>query len=77
MDIDRWETWSRAPWSTQPSLKLKTDEVGIDFDLFIEGLREGRSDAEMADAFEVPAGTVANLREHFMRYGVDSVQGQD
>lgn len=77
MDIDRRETWSRAPWSTQPSLKLKTDEVGIDFDLFIEGLREGWSDAEMAGAFGVPVGTVANLREHFIRYGVDSVQGQD
>lgn len=77
MDIDRRETWSRAPWSTQPSLKLKTDEVSVDFDRFIEGLRLGQSDAEMAVAFGVPVGTVANLREHFMRFGVDSVQGQD
>ncbi|AZK59568.1 histidine kinase [Candidatus Desulforudis audaxviator] len=76
MRIDRREAWSRAPWSTQPSLKLKTEEVGIDFNRFIDALRQGRSDAEMAGAFGVPVDTVANLREHFMRYGVDSVQGQ-
>lgn len=70
-------SWSRAPWSTQPSLKLKTDEVGIDFDAFIRGLAANKSDEEMAAAFGVPVATIANLRQHFIRFGVDSVVGQD
>ncbi|MFZ5650500.1 MAG: helix-turn-helix domain-containing protein, partial [Bacillota bacterium] len=28
---------SRVPWSTEPSLKQKTDEAGVDFDRFIYG----------------------------------------
>jgi len=74
---DRQETWARVPWSTQPSLQVKTAEVGVDFDRFIDGLRLNRTDAEMAREFGVPVGTIANLRAHFMRFGVDSVQGQD
>lgn len=71
------EFWSRVPWSAQPSLKLKAEEIGIDFDAFIEGLRNNRSDDDMAKAFNVPVSAVTNLREHFMRFGVDSVQGRD
>lgn len=71
------EHWARVPWSTQPSLKLKTDEVGVDFDRFIEGIRDDRSDAEMAQDFSVPVGVISNLREHFFRFGLDSVMGQD
>lgn len=70
-------SWSRAPWSTQPGLKLKTDEVGIDFDAFIRGLAENRTNEEMACAFAVPVAVIASLREHFMRFGIDSVMGQD
>ncbi len=76
-DDHRQETWARAPWSTQPSLQLKTEEVGVDFDRFIGGLRLNRSDADMAREFGVPVGTIAALRAQFMRYGLDSVQGQD
>ncbi|MGQ9755861.1 MAG: helix-turn-helix domain-containing protein [Desulfotomaculales bacterium] len=70
-------SWSRAPWSTQASLKIKTDEVGVDFDAFIRGLAENKSDEEMARAFGVPVATIAGLREHFVRFGIDSVVGQD
>ncbi len=71
------ELWARVPWSTQPSLKLKTDEVGIDFDRFIEALKNHRTDTEMARDFNVPVGVVSHLREHFFRFGLDSVFGQD
>lgn len=70
-------SWSRVPWSLQPSLKLKTDEVGIDFDIFIRRLAENRTNEDMAREFGVPVETIANLREHFIRFGVDSVMGQD
>lgn len=76
-NIHEPETWARVPWSTQPSLKLKCDEVGVDFDRFIEDLRLDWSDEDIAHEFDVPVGTIMNLREHFMRFGIDSVQGQD
>lgn len=76
-DTEHQETWARVPWSTQPSLRLKTEEVGVDFDRFIDGLCRNRSDADMARDLGVPVGVITNLREHFMRFGVESVQGQD
>lgn len=68
---------SRVPWSTEPSLKFKTDEVGIDFNEFIAGLKDGKSDVEMADEFNVTEKLIYHLRDHFMRYGLGHVMGQD
>ncbi|RKO67406.1 helix-turn-helix domain-containing protein [Desulfofundulus salinus] len=68
---------SRVPWSTEPSLKTKTEEVGIDFDEFIEGLKNGKSDAEMAAEFGVTEKLIYHLRDRFERYGIGSIMGQD
>ncbi|WP_027363743.1 hypothetical protein [Desulfotruncus alcoholivorax] len=68
---------SRVPWSTEPSLKFKTEEVGIDFDDFIEGIKEGKSDFEMAEEFDVTEKLIYHLRDHFMRHGLGSIMGQD
>ncbi len=68
---------SRVPWSTEPSIKFMTEEVGIDFDGFIEGLRDGRSDVEMAEDYNVTEKLIYHLRDHFMRYGLGHVMGQD
>ncbi|MFZ5633607.1 MAG: helix-turn-helix domain-containing protein [Bacillota bacterium] len=68
---------SRVPWSTEPSLKQKTDEVGVDFDRFIDGLKHGRSDMEMAEEFNVSEKIIKHLRDHFMSHGVGSIMGQD
>lgn len=68
---------SRVPWSTEPSLKSKTEEVGIDFDQFIEGLKENKTDAEMAEEFDVTEKLIYHLRDHFTRYGIGSIMGQD
>lgn len=68
---------SRVPWSTEPSLKQKTDEVGIDFDRFIYGLKYNKSDVEMAGELGVSEKTVSHLREHFMHRGLGSIMGQD
>lgn len=68
---------SRVPWGYGPSLKEKTDEAGIDFDSFIDGLKNDLSDQEMAQRFNVSAKTIADLRDHFMTRGLDSVMGQD
>ncbi|NPV26018.1 MAG: helix-turn-helix domain-containing protein [Firmicutes bacterium] len=54
-----------------------TQEVGIDFDQFIECLRLNRTDAEMAVEFDVSEKTITCLRNHFERYGLDSVMGGD
>ena len=68
---------SRVPWSIEPSLKQKTEEVGIDFDKFIEGLKANLSDVEMAKDFNVSSKTIAHLRDHFEQLGIHSVMGQD
>lgn len=68
---------SRVPWSTEPSLKQKTDELGINFDRFIEGIRDDRADAEMADELGISEKAVKHLRDHFMTHGVGSIMGQD
>ncbi|MBM7854074.1 DNA-directed RNA polymerase specialized sigma subunit [Desulfohalotomaculum tongense] len=68
---------SRVPWTTEPSLVTKTEEVGVDFDRFIDGLKNDRTDAEIAQEFGVSEKTIAHLRNHFMRYGIGSTMGQD
>jgi len=68
---------SRVPWSAEPGLKVITDEVGVDFDRFIEGLKNERSDSEMAAEFGVTEKLIAHLRDHFMRFGLGSIVGQD
>jgi len=68
---------SRVPWSTEPSLKFITEDVGIDFDDFIEELRVGKSDVEIAEEYDVTEKLVYHLRDQFMRYGLGHVMGQD
>jgi len=52
-------------------------EVNVDYDKFIEGLAENKSDQEIANAFHTGEQTIRYLREHFENYGVGSVMGQD
>ena len=68
---------SRVPWSAGPSLKQKTDELGVDFDVFIDGLKNNRTDMEMAREFGVSEKAVGHLRDHFMTRGLGSIMGQD
>jgi len=68
---------SRAPWSLQPSLKEMAEEVGIDFDDFISGLKHNKNDMELAEDFGVSKKTIHGLREHFEKFGVHSIMGQD
>lgn len=68
---------SRVPWSTEPSLATKTEELGIDFDMFIEGMKNDKSDSEMANEFGVTEKTISYLRNHFITRGIGSIMGQD
>lgn len=68
---------SRVPWSSEPSLKEMAHEVGVDFDRFIDGIKEEKTDAEMAREFDVPQNLIYHLREHFYTHGVHSIMGQD
>jgi hypothetical protein len=52
-------------------------EVGVDFDRFLTGLAANRSDTELAAEFGVDAGVIYHLRDHFERYGIHSIMGQD
>lgn len=68
----RWPPWSRIQ-----ALNEMTEEAGIDFDQFIESIRNQASIAEMAEKFQVSQGTIECLQDHFLRYGIGSVQGGD
>ena len=70
-------TNARVPWSTQPSLKTIASEAGIDENDLIAGIKEGKSDAEIAAELDVTEKLIQNLRDHFMRYGLGSIMGQD
>jgi len=68
---------SRVPWGLEPSLKDKTNEVGINFDEFIAGLKEGKSNFEMAQEFKVSEKLISHLKNHFTQFGVHSIVGRD
>ncbi|CCO09376.1 hypothetical protein [Desulforamulus hydrothermalis] len=68
---------SRVPWSTEPSLQTKASEVGVDFDALIEGIKNNRSDEEMAKEFGVTPKCIGYLKEHFWTHGIGSIMGQD
>jgi len=53
------------------------EEVGIDFDAFTAALAANKSDTEMAVAFGVSTEVINRLREHFERYGLHSIMGED
>lgn len=65
------------PWGWQPSLQAMVEEAGVNFDDFIDCIRDGATDEEMARKFGVSMETIVCLRDHFERYGIDSVMGQD
>ncbi|HBC92138.1 MAG TPA: hypothetical protein DCZ10_04325 [Pelotomaculum sp.] len=68
---------SRVPWSTEPSLKDMAQEVGIDYDRLIDGIKEDKSDSEIAGELAVPEKLIYHLRDHFYTRGVHSIMGQD
>lgn len=68
----RWPPWSRIQ-----ALNEMTEEVGVDFDQFIESIKNQASITEMSEQFQVSEGTIESLQDHFFRYGIGSVQGGD
>ncbi len=68
---------SFPPWSRIVSLPEMTREAGIDFDEFIEAIKNDLSVGEMSDKFAIETTTIEQLREHFFHYGISSVMGGD
>lgn len=77
MDFTKYEKGSYPPWSRIPALQEMTEEAGVDFDQFIQGIKEGKNTAEMAREFQVSQPTIALLEDHFWHYGISSVTGGD
>jgi hypothetical protein len=65
------------PWGWQPSLEHMARETGVDFNRFLELVKDQVPDDRMAAILGVSPRTVRSLREHFDEFGMDSVQGQD
>jgi len=53
------------------------EEAGLEFDKFLEDIKNGKTDDEIAQQTGVSREVISNLREHFEKYGIDSVMGQD
>jgi len=68
---------SRVPWSTEPSLKAMAQEVGVDYDRLIDGIRDDKSDSEIAGELAVSEKLIYHLRDHFYTRGLHSIMGQD
>ncbi len=68
---------NRVPWVAGPTLKEMTDEVGVNFDRFIDLLAINKTDTEIAQEFGVNEKTIYHLRNHFERKGLGSTVGQD
>lgn len=77
MALDRKAGSPGPPWSWQPSLRQMAEEAGVDFDVFIAGIKNDFSDEEIAAKAGVGPEVIACLREHFQKFGIDSVMGQD
>lgn len=65
------------PWSRIPSLKEMAEEIGIDYEVLIEDIKNDVDSALMARSYGITEETVENLKEHFYRYGISSVMGGD
>ncbi|MHB1125631.1 MAG: hypothetical protein ACYC2T_01545 [Bacillota bacterium] len=76
-DLSDEYTTPGPPWGMGESLKEMCEEVGVDFDEFIDGLDRDKSNADLAGQFGVKENTIGHLRDHFERRGIDSVSGQD
>jgi hypothetical protein len=68
---------SFPPWSRIPSLAEMTSEAGIDFDCFVQCIKENQPIDEMAEQFKVSQTTIESLQDHFIKYGISSVIGGD
>jgi hypothetical protein len=64
-----------APWGMEPSLEAMCEEAGVDFDNFLDFMKNNRSDQEVADELGVQQLTISSLRRHFESHGIDSVAG--
>ena len=68
---------SFPPWTRIPGLNEMCAEAGVDFDRFIEDIKNDTSLNDMATKYGVSKDTISLLQEHFMKYGLSSVMGGD
>lgn len=68
---------SFPPWSRIPGLNEMCEEAGVDFDNFIEDIKNGTRLEDMVAKYGVNMDTISLLQEHFIKYGLSSVMGGD
>jgi len=66
-----------APYNTEPSLKWKCEDVGVEMDAFVDMLAKDHSDMEIASELGISQEVAAKLKEEFYKYGINSVVGKD
>ncbi|MGI6678899.1 MAG: helix-turn-helix transcriptional regulator [Dehalobacterium sp.] len=68
---------SRVPWNWQPHFNEICAEENVDPNLLIDAFANNESDREIAGIFNTTEKTIRHLRNHFEKYGIGSVMGQD
>ena len=79
MDVDEFREQPDGhgpPWGWQPSLEYMAREAGVDFNRFMDLVREQATDEKMSAILGVSPRIVRSLKEHFASFGLDSVHGQ-
>lgn len=71
------DSWARVPWNAGLSLKDVAQDLNINYNDFIDQLKENKNDKDIADNLKVAEEIVYHLRQQFERFGLDSIQGQD
>ncbi|GAV22594.1 helix-turn-helix transcriptional regulator [Carboxydothermus pertinax] len=66
-----------APFSFDLGFKDKCDEIGVPWEAFIDQLKAGKSDTEIAEELGITEKLAENLRYQFEKYGITGVTGQD
>lgn len=72
-DPESDQAFMGPPWGMEPSMSFVCDEVGIDYDQFVKGLKDNKNDNEMASELGVNEKTIKNLKERF--YQIQATNG--
>lgn len=67
------EGFRGPPWGKEPSMKIVCEEAGVNFNQFVNALKDEKSDMEVANEFGVDKETIKSLKKRF--YEVESITG--
>lgn len=71
--VNNEEGFRGPPWGKEPSMKIVCEDLGVDYNQFINALKEDKSDINMANELGVKKEVVESLRKRF--YDMEAISG--